>query len=250
MNVPSSDSSFARFFVPVATLLLSAAFLGCSRGETDESDSDDEFDPAAIAIEEAESLKRNVGPVYELDDRLVARTGNALRDLRVAWQKQNLERPATGTMTVGPGIGFAVTGADAILRPHGFESVEEFEVALRHVQLALSVVVARESFGQQHRDFDGGALRKKLIDERADLEKSRTAIERDQTLSIDDRRLRARELTEEIDGIAARLADLDSIAGNFGSERAHVPDANIECVRKVKDALLPLFEPMAPSGGS
>jgi len=226
--------------VALAALLV----LGCSRKDADDSDDGDDPDAEITGVDSRPP--RVVGKPFELNESLVARTGNALRDLRTAWLKQTANDATKSAMTVGPGIGYSVTNAADVVRPHGFARVEDFEQSLRHVQLALSVIVARDSFGSQHRDFDGGSLRKKLIDELDAVKKARDSTERDQTLSVDDRQIRVLELTEDIDGLQQRIDELEAISGNFGPERAHVPEGNVECVRKVRDALLPLFLPIQP----
>jgi hypothetical protein len=237
-----SRPRFAAITAAAIALMIGS---GCSRGDSND-DSDDEYDPAAEAVERARARADKPGKPFELDDTLVARTGSALHDLREAWRRQNRGKPGAGPVTVGPGIGYVVAGADAIVEPHGFARIDDFELALRHVQLALSIVIARDTFGEKHRDFDGGRLRKTLNDELALRKQARTDVERDQSLSVDERRTRVHELDEEIGAITARLEDLDSIAGNFGAERAHVPEVNVECVTRAKDTLLPLFQPIEP----
>jgi hypothetical protein len=231
--------AFASAFAAVCFLA------GCDRKSTSDS-SDDEYDPDAELVGGAAEVARTVGPAYILDDAIVARVAAALRDLRTQAAKDLAEKSRDGSLlAIGPGITFAVQNGPRIVQLHGFESAEDFEQALRHVQIAFGVVLATETYGEFHRDFDGGGRRKNMADQADALRRARRDAETDQVLSLEARRSRVAEIDEKLRFLDGQIAELDDIAGAFGSDRESVPPENVAVVRRARDHLVALLTPLA-----
>lgn len=184
-------------------------------------------------------------PPVILDEDTMSRLMAALREMQDVSRGHPLVlqagNSAVTSLPMGPGV-TTVLGdqAEQIAVRHGFGGSHDLESKLAHLQL----VVQRLTLGE-HVGFDGSMQLYQMRGRLQQQEASLRALDTNDALSEDERRLEKFQLKQSIAALHDRIEEVNDIAAALREQSERIPDVSLRAVQTHLEEVISLMVPQA-----